>query len=81
MKKTIALILPIKVWQLITKNGEDPNFFVLPEISTELAAIENSGLPAEEIVAQKDALLQDYAIKADRIHSLQQLLKAYTLFR
>jgi preprotein translocase subunit SecA len=37
-------------------------------------------LPAEEIVAQKDALLQDYAIKADRIHSLQQLLKAYTLF-
>jgi preprotein translocase subunit SecA len=64
----------------ITKNGEDPNFFVLPEISTELDAIEKSGLPAEEIVAQKDALLQDYAIKADRIHSLQQLLKAYTLF-
>jgi preprotein translocase subunit SecA len=64
----------------ITKNGEDPNFFVLPEISTELVAIEKSGLPAEEIVAQKDALLQDYAIKADRIHSLQQLLKAYTLF-
>jgi len=79
-EKNNSVDLTDKGLATITKNGEDPNFFVLPEISTELAAIENSGLPPEEIVAQKDALLQDYAIKADRIHSLQQLLKAYTLF-
>lgn len=79
-EKNNSVDLTDKGLATITKNGEDPNFFVLPEISTELAAIEKSGLPAEEIVAQKDALLQDYAIKADRIHSLQQLLKAYTLF-
>lgn len=79
-EKNNSVDLTDKGLATITKNGEDPNFFVLPEISTELSAIENSGLPAEEIVAQKDALLQDYAIKADRIHSLQQLLKAYTLF-
>ena len=79
-EKNNSVDLTDKGLATITKNGEDPNFFLLPEISTELAAIEKSGLPAEEIVAQKDALLQDYAIKADRIHSLQQLLKAYTLF-
>jgi preprotein translocase subunit SecA len=79
-EKNNSVDLTDKGLATITKNGEDPNFFVLPEISTELSAIENSGQTAEEIVAQKDALLQDYAIKADRIHSLQQLLKAYTLF-
>jgi preprotein translocase subunit SecA len=65
---------------LITGAGEDPNFFVLPDIATELSAIENSEATAEEKIQRKDALLQDYAIKADRIHSVQQLLKAYTLF-
>lgn len=79
-EKNNSVELTDKGLATITKNGEDPNFFLLPEISTELSAIENSGLPAEQIVAQKDALLQEYAVKADRIHSLQQLLKAYTLF-
>ncbi|HTN47076.1 MAG TPA: preprotein translocase subunit SecA [Flavipsychrobacter sp.] len=66
--------------QLITGAGEDPNFFILPDIATELTAIETSGATPEEKLQRKDALLQDYAIKADRIHSVQQLLKAYTLF-
>jgi preprotein translocase subunit SecA len=79
-EKNNSVDLTDKGLAMITKNGEDPNFFVLPEIATELDAIENSGLAPEQIVEQKDALLQDYAIKADRIHSLQQLLKAYTLF-
>ncbi len=72
--------LTAKGIELITGNGEDPNFFVLPDISTGLHAIDTSELPAEEKARQKDALLQDYAIKTDRIHSVQQLLKAYTLF-
>lgn len=65
---------------LITGAGEDPNFFILPDIATELANIDNMNAAPEEKQARKDALLQEYAIKADRIHSVQQLLKAYTLF-
>ncbi len=65
---------------LITQSGEDPHFFILPDIGSELAEIEKIDLSPEEKTQRKDALLQDYAIKADRIHSVQQLLKAYTLF-
>jgi len=65
---------------LITGAGEDPNFFILPDIGTELAEIERRDAPAEEKLQRRDALLQEYAAKADRIHSVQQLLKAYTLF-
>ncbi|GAA4451829.1 preprotein translocase subunit SecA [Rurimicrobium arvi] len=79
-EKNNSVELTNKGLATITQGGEDPNFFLLPEISTEIAAIENSGASPEEKLQRKDALLQDYAIKADRIHSLQQLLKAYTLF-
>ncbi len=65
---------------LITGAGEDAQFFILPDIGTELAVIERTDLPQEEKLQRKDAVLQDYAAKADRIHSVQQLLKAYTLF-
>lgn len=64
----------------ITKSGEDPSFFVLPDLSTALAEIEKQLGTAEEKLQHKEALIQDYAQKADRIHSIQQLLKAYTLF-
>lgn len=66
--------------ELITKSGEDNNFFVLPDVGTEIAEIEKSSLESEEKIAQKDALMRDYSIKAERIHSVNQLLKAYTLF-
>jgi preprotein translocase subunit SecA len=79
-EKNNSVDLTDKGLALITQSGEDTNFFILPEISTALASIENSNSTAEEKLQHKDALLQDYAIKADRIHSLQQLLKAYTLF-
>lgn len=65
---------------LITGAAEDPNFFILPDIATELDAIDKSEQAVEEKQQKKDALLRDYSIKADRIHSVQQLLKAYTLF-
>lgn len=65
---------------LITGAGEDPNFFVLPDIGSELAEVEKSEATPEEKLQRKDAILQEYAAKADRIHSVQQLLKAYTLF-
>ena len=64
----------------ITRSGEDPDFFVIPDISVRLAEVENSEAPQEEKLHQKEAILNEYSIKADRIHSVQQLLKAYSLF-
>jgi preprotein translocase subunit SecA len=66
--------------ELITKSGEDASFFVLPDVGTEIAEIEKSSLSNEEKVQAKDELMRDYSIKAERIHSVNQLLKAYTLF-
>ncbi|MGN7203201.1 preprotein translocase subunit SecA [Pedobacter sp. SAFR-022] len=66
--------------ELITKSGEDPSFFVLPDVGTEIAEIEKSTRSSEEKVQAKDELMRDYSIKAERIHSVNQLLKAYTLF-
>ncbi|RZK60492.1 MAG: preprotein translocase subunit SecA [Pedobacter sp.] len=66
--------------ELITQQGEDANFFILPDVGTAIAEIEKSSLSSEEKIAQKDALMRDYSVKAERIHSVNQLLKAYTLF-
>jgi preprotein translocase subunit SecA len=66
--------------QMITREGEDPEFFVLPDIGVKLAEIDKGTLGNEEKLQQKEALLNEYSIKADRIHTVQQLLKAYTLF-
>ena len=66
--------------ETITKQGEDPTFFVLPDLGTRVAEIEHSDGTPEEKVSAKDRLMQDYAIKSERVHSIQQLLKAYTLF-
>ncbi|GGB04709.1 preprotein translocase subunit SecA [Puia dinghuensis] len=66
--------------QMITREGEDPEFFILPDIGVKLADIEKGDLSNEEKLQRKEGLLNDYSIKADRIHTVQQLLKAYTLF-
>jgi preprotein translocase subunit SecA len=66
--------------ELITASGEDPSFFVMPDVGTEISDIEKSELPAEEKVGRKDELMRDFSIKSERIHSVNQLLKAYTLF-
>jgi preprotein translocase subunit SecA len=80
-EKNNSVELTDKGLNLITKSGEDPNFFLLPDISVSLNAIEqNTGLSAEEKLKQKENIIGDYSIKADRIHTVNQLLKAYTLF-
>jgi preprotein translocase subunit SecA len=66
--------------ELITSSGEDPHFFVMPDVGSEIAEIEKSHLSNEEKVAKKDTLMRDFSIKSERIHSVNQLLKAYTLF-
>ncbi|MFT3910244.1 MAG: preprotein translocase subunit SecA [Ferruginibacter sp.] len=65
---------------LITRSGEDPEFFILPDIATKLAEIEKTDLNPEEKLQRKENLLTEYSLKAERIHTVQQLLKAYTLF-
>ena len=65
----------------LTDSSEDPAFFILPDVGGLVADIENdNSLSAEDKQAKKDAIRQEYAIKAERVHSLNQLLKAYTLF-
>jgi preprotein translocase subunit SecA len=59
---------------------ENPDFFVLPEIGLEIAKIEKQGLPTEEEAELKEVLFKDFSIKSERIHTLNQLLKAYALF-
>ncbi len=62
-------------------SGKDnPDFFVMPEIGLEIAKIENQNLPKEEEAKLKEELYKDFGIKSERIHTLNQLLKAYALF-
>ncbi len=79
-EKNNSVELTDKGIQLITKAGEDPHFFIIPDISIGLNNIDKSGLSAEEKLQQKEVIINDYSVKADRIHTVQQLLKAYTLF-
>lgn len=65
--------------QELSKNT-DPTFFVLPDIGTEIARIEKENLSKEEEAEQKEHLFADFSVKSERIHTLTQLLKAYTLF-
>jgi preprotein translocase subunit SecA len=58
----------------------DSNFFVLPDIGTEIAIIEKKNLEKDKEAEQKEILFQDFGVKSERIHTLTQLLKAYTLF-
>ena len=65
---------------VLTGSTEDPQFFVLPDVGAEVAELEQQNLSAEEKQAKKDEILQNYAIKSERVHTVNQLLKAYTLF-
>ena len=64
---------------LISKNTAK-DFFVMPDITAELSALEDAGLSAEEKAAKKDVIMRDYGVKSERIHTVNQLLKAYALF-
>ncbi len=80
-EKNNQVTLTDKGIQLITGADEDASFFVMPDFGGAMADLENdTSLSDEEKLHAKDTLLQDYAIKSERIHSVNQLLKAYTLF-
>ena len=64
----------------MSQGNEDNNFFVLQDIGTEIAELEAKGLTKDEEFAEKERLFADFAEKSERVHTLSQLLKAYTLF-
>ena len=79
-EKNRSIELTDKGIDVLTGSSDDPQFFVLPDIAAQLSALENEPLDAEQKQEKKDALMQNYAVKAERVHTVNQLLKAYTLF-
>ncbi len=80
-EKSNSVELTEKGLTILTKGMDDKNFFVLPDLSTDLDKIEkDSSLSLDKKAEQKNQITRDYSLKAQRIHSVNQLLKAYTLF-
>ncbi|MEQ1733444.1 MAG: preprotein translocase subunit SecA [Bacteroidia bacterium] len=79
-EKNNSIELTEKGINMITGNSNDTSFFILPDVGAQIVEIEKSNLAPQEKIERKDALMRDYSIKADRIHSVNQLLKSYTLF-
>jgi len=79
-EKHNSIDLTDKGVELLSADTHDPEFFILPEISLELDEIEKQDISDEEKVIQKDEFLQIYSLKSERVHTANQLLKAYTLF-
>ena len=78
-EKNNSIQLTDKGIDLVSGNDER-DFFIMPDIGAEIAKLEKNNLDKESLLEQKDALIRDYSIKSERIHSINQLLKAYTLF-
>ncbi|MEG1685513.1 MAG: preprotein translocase subunit SecA [Bacteroides sp.] len=79
-EKMNSVDLTDKGVDLITGNSTDPTLFVLPDITSELSALDNGQYSEEEILAKKDEIMTNYAVKSERVHTINQLLKAYTMF-
>jgi preprotein translocase subunit SecA len=79
-EKHNSIELTEKGIELISTSSEDAKFFVLPDIGGEIAELEKATLTAEEKLKKKEELIRDYSIKSERVHTINQLLKAYTLF-
>ena len=80
-EKNKSIELTDKGIDALTGTTDDPNFFVLPDVGSEMAELENqTSLSAEEKQQKKDDILTNYSVKSERVHTVHQLLKAYTLF-
>ncbi len=80
-EKNRQVELTDKGMEFLTALGEDPNFYQLPDIGSAIAEVDgNDALNAEEKAAAKDKIYNDFAIQSERVHTVDQLLKAYTLF-
>jgi preprotein translocase subunit SecA len=79
-EKVNSIELTEKGIDLISTSVEDAGFFILPDVGSKIADIEKSDLADREKLKIKDELLQDYSVKSERVHTMTQLLKAWTLF-
>jgi preprotein translocase subunit SecA len=79
-EKQNSVQLTDKGIDLITTSYEDSKFYLLPDIGAEIAELERLKLPDAEKAERKNELMRDYAVKSERVHTVNQLLKAYTLF-
>ena len=79
-EKQRSVELTDKGMDFLTGLGEDRNFYQLPDIGSMIAELEHENLTPEEKAARKEKIYSDFAIQSDRVHTVDQLLKAYTLF-
>lgn len=79
-EKQNSVELSEKGVDMITAAGEDSHFFIIPDVGAEIAEIEKSELSTEEKAKKKEQLMLDFSIKSERIHTINQLLKAYSMF-
>ncbi len=79
-EKNNSIELTEKGIDLITGQTDDPGFFILPDMGSEMAELEKAELTSDEKLDKKNELLNDFSIKSERVHTINQLLKAYTLF-
>jgi len=79
-EKQNSVELTDKGIDLISQGMEDTEFFILPDMGGKMVELENSGLEPDKLQEEKDRLLQDYAVKSERVHTINQLFKAYTMF-
>ena len=79
-EKINSIELTDKGHEVLSKFFNEEGFFVLPDIGSEVAEIEKSGLSPEEQAQKRDAVVNDYAVKSERVHTVNQLLKAYAMF-
>ena len=79
-EKNNSIELTDKGIDLLSESYEDPNFFILPDLGAELAELDKMNLSDEEKLKKKDELTRDFSVKSERVHTVNQLLRAYSMF-
>ena len=79
-EKQNSVDLTEKGIDLLSKSYDDNTFFILPDINIEINELENQGLTEKKFLQKKNEIIKDYSVKSERIHTVLQLLKAYTMF-
>ena len=79
-EKNNSIELTDKGIDLISTNVEEESFYILPDVGTELAKLEEKSEAGSDIIEEKEDLMRDFSVKSERIHTMNQLLKAYALF-
>ena len=79
-EKNNSIELTDKGIDVMTGNSEDKDFFIMPDVGGEISILNSSDLSEKEKSAKREVLMRDFSIKSERIHTVNQLLKAYTLF-